>query len=248
MARMTGFSGGLSGKLGSVVFRQNHGETIASQYQPHVSNPNTQAQADQRAAFKLITQLAAEVAQSIAIARDGAVSSRNIFTKTNLPLVNVTETSAGAQAVIDLQDVQLTNSNIVNDVEFTVERAQTDLSVSILNTGGYDRIVFVAMATPHGTLAVSERPARLVGQVVYTPTDEPSQTVVIPNVSSLDASTDQTRYTVLAYGVSFVSGRAREQFDNAVGGNYQAGVNVSRSINFTDSRLTMTKGYNVPAE
>lgn len=247
MARMNGFSGGLSGKVGSVVFRQNHGETIASQYQPHVSNPNTEAQAENRGAFKLISQLGAELAPAIAIARQGAASPRNIFTQKNLPSVTKTRTEDGAQAVIDIKDVQLTNSEIVNETVFTAVRAQAGIFVTFSQVGDYDRIVLTAVSTPQGSLAVTERPARLVAQKVYTPTADPTQSVEIELPGEVDSSEDQNRYVVLAYGVKFTNGKARERFDTSVSGNYQAGLNISRTIDFAQSRLSKTNGINVPA-
>lgn len=245
MARMNGFSGGLSGKVGSVVFRQNHGETIASQYQPHVSNPRTEAQSENRGAFKLISQLGAELAPAIAIARNGAVSPRNIFTQKNLPSVTTTRTTEGAQAVIDIKDVQLTNSEIVNESSFTAVRGLGGIEINLAESGGYDRIVFVVMSTPQSSLAVTERPARLVAQKTVTPTGGAGEIINIELSGDVEPSADTERYTVLAYGVTFTSGKARERFDTATSGNYQAAVNISRNIDFAASRITKTTGFNV---
>lgn len=48
------------GKLGGVVYQQYEGMQIAREYQPVVKNPQTAAQTENRAAFKLASQLLAQ--------------------------------------------------------------------------------------------------------------------------------------------------------------------------------------------
>ena len=90
MARIQGIAGGMSGKMGNAVFRQHNGETIVSQYQPVVENPNTEAQQVARAKFKLITQLSSIMAPAMGIinrpARQGH-NPRTRFVAKNYPLV-----------------------------------------------------------------------------------------------------------------------------------------------------------------
>lgn len=116
MARLEGITGGLSGKMGSAVFRQSGGKTIASQYQPIVKNPNTEGQQNTRAAFKLMSQLAAVMKDGFGTmginerpAR-GRMSQRNAFFKLNYPLVQVTEGTDGVTAKIPMEELQLTSS------------------------------------------------------------------------------------------------------------------------------------------
>lgn len=117
MARLEGITGGLSGKMGSAVFRQSGGKTIASQYQPVVKNPNTEGQQNTRAAFKLMSQLAAIMKDGFGTmgvnerpAR-GRMSQRNAFFKINYQLVQVTEeTGGGVTAKIPMEKLQLTSS------------------------------------------------------------------------------------------------------------------------------------------
>lgn len=116
MARLEGITGGLSGKMGSAVFRQSGGKTIASQYQPVVKNPNTEGQQNTRAAFKLMSQLAAVMKNGFGTmginerpAR-GRMSQRNAFFKLNYPLVVVSEDNSSVTAKIPMEKVQLTSS------------------------------------------------------------------------------------------------------------------------------------------
>ena len=79
--KLNGFVGKGTGKLGSSVFAVSGGEQIVRQYNPNVSNPNTDAQVAQRAKFKLMSQLAAVLAPGLAFKKDSLVSPRNKFIK-----------------------------------------------------------------------------------------------------------------------------------------------------------------------
>lgn len=82
--KLYGFFGKGSGKLGSSVFAISSGEQIVREYNPVVENPNTPAQVEQRAKFKLLSQLAAALASIIVIPKQGLVSSRNRFIGLNI--------------------------------------------------------------------------------------------------------------------------------------------------------------------
>lgn len=116
MARLQGITGGLSGKMGSAVFRQAGGQTIATQYQPVVKNPNTGGQQTQRAKFKLMSQLAAIMAPgfgtlgTIKRAGHAAPSQRNAFTQINFPLVEVETVGEEVTAKIPMEQLKLTSS------------------------------------------------------------------------------------------------------------------------------------------
>lgn len=107
MAKQTSLFGKISGKLGAVVFATSGGETISREYNPNVSNPSTQAQVDQRARLKLMSQLSASLAPVLAMQKDGLVSARNQFVKKNFA---ASSAIAGA-AQITYENLQLTNGN-----------------------------------------------------------------------------------------------------------------------------------------
>lgn len=117
MARLEGITGGLSGKMGSAVFRQSGGKTIASQYQPIVKNPNTEGQQNTRAAFKLMSQLAAVMSAGFGSfiiktrKEKGRASQRNAFFQLNYPLVEVTTAADNSvTAKIPMEQLKLTSS------------------------------------------------------------------------------------------------------------------------------------------
>lgn len=103
--KLNGLLGTGSGKLGTSVFTTVKGTQIVRQHQPVVTNPSTKLQVAQRSRFKLVSQLAASMADVIAIPRIGLTSSRNLFIKKNMPAVlgNI----EGAR--VSYEKLQLTN-------------------------------------------------------------------------------------------------------------------------------------------
>ena len=107
--KLNGFVGKGTGKLGASVFAISGGEQIVRQYNPQVSNPNTDAQIEQRAKLKLMSQLAADVSQSIGFQKQGLVSPRNQFISANM----VKCTYGKNQAQIALIAIDLTPGTLV---------------------------------------------------------------------------------------------------------------------------------------
>lgn len=116
MARLQGISGGMSGKTGSFTYRQSRGQTIVSQYQPMVKNPNTEGQQAQRAKFKLMSQLAAIMAPgfgTMGVVKRPArqtPTQRNAFVQLNFPLVEVSTENQQVTATIPMEQLKLTSS------------------------------------------------------------------------------------------------------------------------------------------
>lgn len=95
-----------TGRLAGSVFAVRFGETIERAYQPVVANPKTNAQVASRAKLKLLSQLGQSLSTVIAIPRNGAVSSRNEFTKRNYEYTGY----VGNVASIGMGDILLTAS------------------------------------------------------------------------------------------------------------------------------------------
>lgn len=124
--KLNGIFGTGSGKTGNAVFATSAGKQIVRTYQPKVTNPNTDAQVQQRAKFKLLSQLGAVMAPVIVIPKSGLVSARNRFVKKNIPLA----TYADDKASIELSNIQLTDSNITFP-NLVVESGANPLAVAV---------------------------------------------------------------------------------------------------------------------
>lgn len=106
--KLNGFVGKGTGKLGASVFAISGGEQIVRQYNPKVSNPNTDAQAEQRAKLKLMSQLAADLSQTIGFQKKGLVSARNQFISANIGKC----TFANNVAQVNVASLDLTSGTV----------------------------------------------------------------------------------------------------------------------------------------
>lgn len=199
MARLQGISGGLSGKTGSYTFRQSRGQTIVSQYQPMVKNPNSEGQQAQRAKFKLMSQLAAIMAPAFGTmnvaSKAGKLTptQRNAFVKLNMPLVDVTEDNFEVTAKIPMERLQLTSSFR----ELGTLKAESEDGTGVINVnielapGSKVKNGKIALVG-FGTMGVTKR-ASLVTMV-----DVP---VVGNRINYNFNEMENGDYTVLAFGI-----------------------------------------------
>lgn len=245
MALIQGITGGLSGKMGSAVFRQRHGKTVVTQYQPAVANPNSDGQVVQRAKFKLVSQLAAVLNDYAAIPRNGSVSGRNTFTKLNLPAVEaVSEGGKLQQVSLDVLSVKLTDS---------AKTAPT------INTAGY---VGPNRLQASGTLSVTVRRERVQRQTVTLVAvligdSAPTRPEVIGSTRALvdetgnynttiDTSisiTSNSKIAIYAYGINEIASGTSEVYDSILSEEERVPVyflDVASRSNFANMEMTAT--------
>lgn len=248
MGKVTSLYGKTTGKIGSIVFSTSGGETIAREYNPHVANPNTQAQVNQRARMKLMSQLSSAISPVIAMTKDGLVSKRNKFVKKNFQ----NSYALNGVAQISYENLQLTEGSI-------------GLPQVILAAGGQDDNPYAYLAT---------EPAQNVARVVYC-VFEKTQEYKLALVKSVIATernvvghsgyyfyVDMTglsvgfpdvqgeftkEYVVYAYGMIDTSERATARYGNL---NVQSASDLAtlvanRSISFEDFQFTQTRGTTV---
>lgn len=213
-----------TGKLGGSVFAIRNGEVIERQYQPIVSNPSTQNQVEARAKLKLMSQLSAVFAPTIAIPRLGAVSSRNRFVSVNYPAA----TYAGNQADVNMLDIKLTKS-VVGLPGVTAVRQERLLSMQLAyGDADLSRVVYVVI------IRQPDNSIRLAGSVVATTAGTENNW---PAALSFAGSVATYVY---AYGVRDNSEKAKAMFSNlAVSAEDVANIIVSR--NLFDGDITVTE-------
>lgn len=233
MAKIYGLFGPMKGKVADVVMAVRSGEQIVRKYQPIVSNPSTSAQVAARAKLKLMSQLSAVMAPVIAIARQGIVSSRNMFVKTNYG----NATYANNTADIPLTSIKLTRS-VVSLPDLIVTR-QTGNSVSVSVFGGdqLSRVVFAAFAKqPDGTLTLSDT------KVVSVPESAGTFSALLTVFRTYEG-------VVYAYGVRDNTDAARARFGDmqAITAETVAKLIVTRVLTEADVTLTETKAAVIPA-
>lgn len=125
--KLNGIIGKGTGKLGSSVFAISGGEQVVREYNPVVSNPNTEAQIAQRAKLKLMSQLGAALAPALGFKKMGLVSARNQFVSKNIGLATFGEEKAS----VDLMSLDLTGSKISLPELANPTQSGTNLSVAL---------------------------------------------------------------------------------------------------------------------
>ena len=229
--KLNGIVGKGSGKLGASVFAISGGEQIVRQYNPQVTNPNTNAQVAQRAKLKLISQLAAALAPGLAFKKKGLISARNQFVSKNIGLCTYSsETASCILAALQLTD----GTPMLEDL--TVTRGTGDK-------------INVSLAANPNTLN-----DRVVYVVAEKTTNEQLRIVAIKNVvagnnhdfaTEIDAS--RLNLVVFAYGLRFTSAQAAAMYGDYVasGGETDASISTLLRNMITNSVTTHTSGVEV---
>lgn len=242
MARMQGITGGLSGKMGSAVFRQSGGQTIATQYQPVVKNPNTQGQQAQRAKFKLMSQLAAIMAPgfgtlgTIKRAGHGNPTKRNAFTTLNFGLVETTETAEAVSAKIPMEQLKLTDSfralgdiDIMSNTRANRAAVVENLPIEVTN------VKFVV-------LDMTDASTPVIKSIQVVAASQGSATLTFTSILPNEAA------TVLAYGLIPSSGSVKTSLDNiAASDNFESVLSLSALESEGSVIDTETVGVNFTA-
>lgn len=227
--KLYGIAGKGTGKVGSMVYAISGGEQIVRQYNPIVANPNTERQVTQRSKFKLLTQLAAAMAATLAFRKQGLVSARNQFIKKNYENVAILEGKAQLRG----DKIQLTPSSTpLSEINGTNGNNDT-VNVSLANNSAelLDRVVYHAYKVED---------AGNIEHIGSTIVDEAGADGKFAGVVPKgDAAT-----LVLAYGVKDNSASATIKYEEtyADSNSLIAYGDVSKLFSTSDYSLTMTMG------
>ena len=219
-----------TGRVAGSVFAVRNGVTIERAYQPIVANPKSVAQAETRAKFKLVQQLATVVSPYIAMRREGLVSSRNKFVRVNFPKV----TYANSEANINMLDIDMTNSAVALPA-IDATRGEGVVNVALAAADSQlNRVVYVAVIRQ--TL---DNKVRVVGTAVATIAGADNTYAATIQTGSIGA---QSSIYVYAYGMRDNNNATKEVFSNLeVTAENVAKVIVTRSFDDFDLTITETK-------
>lgn len=247
MATMQGITGKLSGKMGSAVFRVREGQQVVTQYNPIVKNPNTEGQQNQRAKFKLMSQLAAIMAPGFGTMSvtsrkaKGKPSQRNAFTQLNFNLIEVANIGQEVVAKIPMNELKLTSSfrNLPSPV---ISGGGGDLSAQI---SGIATDVTAVRFVLVGYVGETTKQA-----VIVSIMDAPVSTsgVTTPTASADFDAVGAGDYTVLAYGlIPSESAKATINLDNIhtpADEDFISAVQLNAMVEEGSMAETMTVGVN----
>lgn len=239
MGKVTSLYGKTTGKIGSIVFATSGGETIAREYNPHVANPNTQAQVNQRARMKLMSQLSAALSPVLVMQKEGLVSKRNKFVQKNF---NACYALNGV-AQITYENVQITEGNT----------ALPALTIAGEASGGSMSFVVAMSSEPSATinrvvycLFKKSNEGKLEfqsSQIVTTRLQQGETFYFIAEFNNLPAA----EYVIFAYGMSDTSERASAEYGNlnVVTASDLARLVATRSISYQDYQFTQTRAITI---
>lgn len=229
--KLNGLLGTGSGKLGTSVFTTVKGTQIVRQHQPVVTNPSTKLQVAQRSRFKLVSQIAASMADVIAIPRIGLTSSRNLFIKKNMPAVrgNV----EGAQ--VSYEKLQLTNGTAALP-DIVAGRAGGNLTLNLASNASaiVNRVIYCIFTKDSlGQLMLN------TSAVVSDAGDDGDFALQITDVAG--------DLAIYAYGMKDTSASASATFGNykVTNASDVATLVSNRSISSKDFIFTKTNGTTI---
>lgn len=229
MGKVTSLQGKATGKVGSIVYSVSGGQMVAREYQPHVSNPSTVRQTNQRASFKLLSQVAAALAPVIVIPKEGLKSSRNLFIKRNADSVS----AESGVAQLTYENLQLTNGNAgLPAIEATRDQA-SGISIHLAERcdAAVTRVVYILYKkTSEATLQyvqsiIVETPGnegKFPGTLYYTEGD----------------------ICLFAYGMKDLNAKASAKYYNynVANGEDIANLVLRRNLSLSDYQFTQTRG------
>lgn len=253
MGKLTSLYGKTTGKIGSIVFSTSGGETIAREYNPHISNPNTEAQINQRARMKLMSQISANLAPVIVMQKDGLISRRNKFVKRNFAAAYASQ----GIAQISYENVQLTEGNaalpqIISEVTTDAETSATILAVGLASPAAVNisRVIYCLFSKD------SEGRLAYVGSYISSIADNPANYKryfggKFGNLQFKQGTGDTMEvaadYVIYAYGMIDSNEQASAKYGNmqVSAADDIAKLVANRTINFNDYNFTMTRGTTI---
>lgn len=246
MAKNTSLFGKVSGKIGAVVFSTSGGETISREYNPHVANPNTDAQVNQRARMKLMSQLSGAMASVIAMPKTGLVSARNKFVKRNFASSNASE----GIAQVSYENLQLTEGSApLNQVVGAIVNNQLYIGLSGVVPSDVSRVIYIVFKkNESGQLQLVSSNIQETDVIIGLGSDDSAHFAINSTDFQIgidrDTSGATADYVIYAYGMKDTSAKATAQYGNynCVDAQDIARLVATRSISTTDYTFTETRG------
>lgn len=234
--------GKTTGKVGGLVYATSGGEQIVREYNPNVANPSTQAQVDQRARMKLMSQLSAALSPVLAMTKDGLVSKRNKFTKLNFPA----SYALNGTAQITYENVQITEGStslpaLVAAGVISNDHMNLAVGTSVNPSASINRVIYCLFKK------TNEGKLEYVASSIITTREGP--TVAIWFAASFD-TLPIAEYVVFAYGMSDTSERATASYGdlNVVTASDLARLVATRAISFSDYQFTQTRAVTIASD
>lgn len=230
--KLSGIAGKGSGRVGSNVYAVSGGVQVVRQYNPNVTNPSTPAQVAQRSRLKLASQVAAAMADVIAIPKSGLVSSRNAFMKRNFDMFIGSEDGASCQYA----KLQLTASSVGLPAVSAEKSDEQTLAIELTSDARAvaTRVIYNVFAK------TTEQQLMKIASRVVT---EAGENGTFP----IEVTTSATELVVYAYGMRDMSTTATAKYGNyhVQSGEDIAKLVANRRLSAADYTFTNTQGFDL---
>lgn len=218
------FLTGATGKFAGAAFQQSPGNGTILREVVKPTNPSTEAQVEQRAKFKLMSQVATAFKSVIAMKREGNITPRNMFVKINSPLLSFDKAEKKASILLDA--LQLTKSN----QPVSLQAAENVFTLSAESPILYGA-VFVHVISNSDDLIV-------IKEIATEELEQAAQTVA----HTFEGASERPG-VVLAYGITQKSDGLKVKYDNYTAEDGDAYLHVLSAL-AENSALTKTAGVN----
>lgn len=228
--------GKTTGKVGGLVYATAGGEQIVREYNPNVSNPSTDAQVNQRAKMKLMSQLSASLASVIAMTKTGLVSKRNKFTKINFEYAYAVD----GTAQVSYENLQLTEGNLsLPQIGGTAQDGRMQVFFADAPSANISRVVWcIFTKTSEGKLEFVD------SHIVSERGNAGAYFAWLSNVSFGINTSPSQDYVIYAYGMIDTNAQATARYGNL---NVETATDLAklvatRALDYQNYQFTGTRG------
>ena len=230
--KLAGFVGTGVGKLGASVFTVRKGQQVVRQYQPVVSNPNTESQAQVRAVFSLLTKNAKLLAGAFGFTTTGLQTQRNAFVKRNYGVSVMRPQEGDTAALMSYENIVLSDGlESAGSVSASVDDLEATFTVP-----ENDRV--------RGAVIVTNPRTDAPHVMVFDEMLQSGQTTVDFSELSEFIDVEKVQVTIAWYGVKFAVDAARVAYEQ-MHSVAQRAANVAfiRSLSQGSAITTRTKTW-----
>lgn len=200
--KLAGIVGTGVGKLGASVFTVRKGQQVVRQYQPVVSNPNTEEQVRVRAVFSLLTKNAKLLSGSFGFKVSGLETQRNAFIKANYGVSARRPEEGASAALMDYGKVVLSSG--LEDAGSIAVGAQDYKGV--ISIEGFEKV--------RGAVIVTNPRGEAPHVLIFVQDVVNGEAVVDYNALEPYMDSDKVQLTIAWYGVKFADAGARARYEN----------------------------------
>lgn len=195
--KLYGMAGKGSGRMGSMVYVVRKGEQVVRQYNPKIMNPSTDRQVEQRAKFKLLTQLGQILADGLLLVPRGAETKRNRFMAVNMRMIEWD--SATGAAIANYNAMKISEGR----TPITAVRTNESDGINVEVAGDWDGLALGVLTSPQfDTVFGSGVIVNETTTTVPVPAALQNRTTILVAAYRFADDAARTRYTEMEQGQS----------------------------------------------